>query len=195
MFPRLRVRFAKNETEKSIQRFNDVVSDPMAILFPPAGPYTEYRIIVIAFTLKYDGEPSDPVIQRTDIAGPSAPQIINLTCHSQDALYLQWKRPTTFYNSIDLYVINYKESTYNTYQSIQLNTTAAHSESAVSVTLSKLIFTQLQPNLRENALMKAFRNNLVSKSSSFAGSSSPALRKRESPAEKREEKKIRKLNK
>lgn len=95
------------------------------------GPYTEYRIIVIAFTLKYDGEPSDPVIQRTDIAGPSAPQIINLTCHSQDALYLQWKRPTTFYNSIDFYVINYKESSYANYQQIQLNTTATFSETAV----------------------------------------------------------------
>jgi receptor-type tyrosine-protein phosphatase gamma len=73
-------------------------------------PYTEYRIIVIAFTLKYDGEPSDQVIQRTDIPGPSAPQIINLTCHSQDALFLHWKRPSTFYNSIDSYVINYKEA-------------------------------------------------------------------------------------
>lgn len=95
------------------------------------GPYTEYRIIVIAFTLKYDGEPSDPVIQRTDIAGPSAPQIINLTCHSQDALYLQWRRPTTFYNSIDFYVINYKESSYTNYQQIQLNTTASFPETAV----------------------------------------------------------------
>jgi receptor-type tyrosine-protein phosphatase gamma len=73
-------------------------------------PYTEYRIIVIAFTLKYDGEPSDQVIQRTDIPGPSAPQIINLTCHSQDALFLHWKRPSTFYNSIDSYVINFKEA-------------------------------------------------------------------------------------
>jgi hypothetical protein len=98
---------------------------------PRTEPYTEYRVIVIAFTLKYDGEPSDPVIQRTDIAGPSAPQIINLTCHSQDALYLQWKRPTTFYNSIDFYVINYKESSYSNFQQIQLNTTAAFAETAV----------------------------------------------------------------
>jgi receptor-type tyrosine-protein phosphatase gamma len=100
-------------------------------IFLASEPYTEYRVIVIAFTLKYDGEPSDPVIQRTDIAGPSAPQIINLTCHSQDALYLQWKRPTTFYNSIDFYVINYKESSYSNFQQIQLNTTAAFAETAV----------------------------------------------------------------
>lgn len=97
------------------------------------GPFTEYRIIVIAFTLKYDGEPSEPVLQRTDIAGPSAPSIINLTCHSQDALYLQWKRPTTFYNTIDFYVINYKETSYNNFQQIQLNTSASYSETAVCI--------------------------------------------------------------
>jgi receptor-type tyrosine-protein phosphatase gamma len=107
---------------------------------PRTEPYTEYRVIVIAFTLKYDGEPSDPVIQRTDIAGPSAPQIINLTCHSQDALYLQWKRPTTFYNSIDFYVINYKESSYSNFQQIQLNTTAAFAETAVCGHLMLLLF-------------------------------------------------------
>lgn len=121
--------------EPSEKLTNDNVSIQLLSCFPSAGPYTEYRIIVIAFTLKYDGEPSEPVIQRTDIAGPSAPQIINLTCHSQDALYLQWKRPTTFYNSIDLYVINYKESTYNTYQSIQVNTTSSFAESAVSTNI------------------------------------------------------------
>lgn len=93
-------------------------------------PYTEYKIIVIAFTLKYDGEPSDAVIQRTDISGPSAPQIINLTCHSQDAIYLQWRRPIV-YNSIDFYVINYKENSYSNYQQIQLNSSSSYQETAV----------------------------------------------------------------
>lgn len=98
-------------------------------------PFTEYKIIVIAFTLKYDGEPSDPVIQRTDIAAPNAPQIINLTCHSQDAIYLQWRRPSSFYNSIDLYVINYKDSSHSNYQQIQLNTSSSFAETAVSFNL------------------------------------------------------------
>lgn len=102
-------------------------------------PYTEYKIIVIAFTLKYDGEPSDPVIQRTDISGPTEPRIINLTCHSQDAIYLQWRRPTSFYNSIDYYVINYRENSYNSWQQIQLNTSAAFAETAVSYLILYLI--------------------------------------------------------
>lgn len=107
---------------------NDVLS---LLFYFHSEPYTEYKIIVIAFTLKYDGEPSDPVIQRTDIAGPSAPQIINLTCHSQDAIFLQWRRPTSFYNSIDFYVINYKENSYSNYQQIQLNTSSSYPETAV----------------------------------------------------------------
>jgi hypothetical protein len=104
------------------------------------GPYTEYRIIVIAFTLKYDGEPSDPTIQRTDISGPSAPQIINLTCHSQDSLYLHWKRPTSFYNSIDFYMINYRENGYTSYQQIQLNTNASLADAWVCWEHSFLAF-------------------------------------------------------
>lgn len=107
-------------------------------------PYTEYKIIVIAFTLKYDGEPSDPVIQRTDIAGPSAPQIINLTCHSQDAIFLQWRRPTSFYNSIDFYVINYKENSYSNYQQIQLNTSSLYAETSVRKTTKKCFFYAVQ---------------------------------------------------
>ena len=79
------------------------------------------------------------MIQRTDIAGPSAPQIINLTCHSQDAIFLQWRRPTSFYNSIDFYVINYKENSYSNFQQIQLNTSSSYSETTVCKTTKKII--------------------------------------------------------
>lgn len=97
-------------------------------------PFTEYRIIVIAFTLKYDGEPSDSVTLRTDIPGPSAPQIINLTCHSQDALFIHWKRPSTFYNSIDSYVINYKESVAGKFDELRITTNSSVPDSWVSFT-------------------------------------------------------------
>lgn len=129
------VLFSKVYSKHVRTRINDYV---FVLLFAYLlkGPNTEYRIIVIAFTLKYDGEPSDPVIQRTDISGPSAPQIINLTCHSQDSLYLQWKRPTSFYNSIDFYMINYRDSGYNSYQQIQLISNASLADAWVSSKLS-----------------------------------------------------------
>ncbi|KAG5670578.1 hypothetical protein PVAND_000830 [Polypedilum vanderplanki] len=96
-------------------------------------PNTNYKIIVIAFTLKYDGEPSETLNVTTDIAGPSAPQIINLTCHSQDAIFLEWKRPVTYHNSIDFYVINYKDSSYGSYQQIQLNTSETVPTTAIII--------------------------------------------------------------
>lgn len=103
-------------------------------------PYTEYHIQVKAFTWKNDGEPSDVVIQKTDISGPSAPIIVNLTCNSQDALYLRWKRPLEYYNSIDFYIISYRIFAQNEFQEIQFNASAAHLETAVIV---QIIFQKL----------------------------------------------------
>lgn len=68
-------------------------------------PYTEYKIWVKAYTDKHEGEPSEPVYNRTDISGPNAPRILNLTCQAQDTVFVQWERPTQFLHSIDFYYI------------------------------------------------------------------------------------------
>lgn len=95
-------------------------------------PYSEYKILVSAFTLNNEGNQSDPVIQRTDISGPSPPIIVNLTCSSYDALYLRWKRPLEYYNSIDFYIISFRPEQLE-FQEIQFNATATHVEIAVSI--------------------------------------------------------------
>ena len=95
-------------------------------------PFTEYRIIVIAITIKHDGNASTPIIQRTDVAGPTAPFVVNLTCFSYDALYLRWKRPSNYYNSIDFYIISFKPVQHDNFEQFQINATAAHLETAVS---------------------------------------------------------------
>lgn len=74
-----------------------------------ADPYTEYKIWVKAYTRKNEGEPSDQIIRRTDITGPSAPQILNLTCQSHESVYVHWAAPATFWGSIDYYYINYRK--------------------------------------------------------------------------------------
>lgn len=119
-------------------------------------PFTEYRIIVIAFTLKYDGEPSDSVTLRTDIPGPSAPQIINLTCHSQDALFIHWKRPSTFYNSIDSYVINYKESIASKFDELKISTNSSIPDTWVSF----ITFPSLPLSAIGQSIMKKKKNDL-----------------------------------
>lgn len=95
-------------------------------------PYTEYKIFIRAFTYRFDGEASDNVIQMTDISGPSPPQVVNLTCHSQDALYVRWKRPFEYFNTIDFYQIIFKNLENNEQQEITLNASAQHLETAVS---------------------------------------------------------------
>lgn len=106
----------------------------------PTEPYTEYKIFIRAFTYRFDGEASDNVIQMTDISGPSPPQVVNLTCHSQDALYVRWKRPFEYFNTIDFYQIIFKNLENNEQQEITLNASAQHLETAVSSYLICLDF-------------------------------------------------------
>lgn len=99
-------------------------------LFLFIGPNSEYKIFVKAFTQKNEGEPSGAVINKTDISGPSAPVILNLTCAAQDSIYLHWARPIKFDNSIDYYYINYVSE--HSEENITLETETEHLDSAVS---------------------------------------------------------------
>ncbi|XP_038105916.1 tyrosine-protein phosphatase 99A isoform X1 [Culex quinquefasciatus] len=103
-------------------------------------PYTDYKIIVAAFTKKFDGEPSE-VSQRTDIAGPSAPKVVNLTCHSQDALFFGWRIPQTYYNTIDYYIISYRNVVYADFREIRITANASIVETSMII-----------PNLTTNSL-------------------------------------------
>lgn len=83
-----------------------------------------------AFTQKNEGEPSDAVLSKTDISGPSAPRILNLTCATQDTIYIQWERPKEYFYSIDYYYINYTSEHSN--ESIIMESSKEHLDSAVS---------------------------------------------------------------
>ncbi|XP_055616400.1 protein sidekick-2-like [Toxorhynchites rutilus septentrionalis] len=93
-------------------------------------PFTDYRIIVAAFTLKYDGDPTE-VSLRTDIAGPSAPKFINLTCYSEDALFLAWRIPQHFYNSVNHYIVSYRNMDYTRSREIRISANASIVETSV----------------------------------------------------------------
>ncbi|XP_050457004.1 tyrosine-protein phosphatase 99A isoform X3 [Cataglyphis hispanica] len=96
-------------------------------------PNTDYKIWVKAYTRKNEGEPSDQIIRRTDITGPSAPLILNLTCQSHQSLYIQWARPVTFSGSIDYYYINYRPENGRYYEEIELSTEKNHLESGAII--------------------------------------------------------------
>lgn len=89
-----------------------------------------YTIFVKAYTQKNEGEASDAVVTKTDVSGPSAPLILNVTCGAQDSIYLHWARPKQFFNSIDYYYINY--SNEHSEDTITIETSKEHLENAVS---------------------------------------------------------------
>lgn len=71
-------------------------------------PYKEYSLQVAAFTRKGSSDKSDVYPGLTDVSGPSAPVISNLTSNSSDSMRVEWLRPATFYKQIDMYQIKYK---------------------------------------------------------------------------------------
>jgi len=87
------------------------LSDPQSVMEHSIGeltPFTWYRVHIQAYSRKFLGEPSQSVKFRTDVSAPSEPQMINVTCYSQDSILIQWQRPEKFYNQIDYYYVQYK---------------------------------------------------------------------------------------
>uniref|UniRef100_A0A182PA14 Fibronectin type-III domain-containing protein n=1 Tax=Anopheles epiroticus TaxID=199890 RepID=A0A182PA14_9DIPT len=95
-------------------------------------PFTDYRIIVTAFTLKYDGEPSE-VSLRTDVGGPSPPKVLNLTCHSLDALVFSWQIPRVYHSSIDFYIVNYRNLEYDVTHEIRITANTSFFETSMVI--------------------------------------------------------------
>uniref|UniRef100_A0A2A4JFD6 Uncharacterized protein n=1 Tax=Heliothis virescens TaxID=7102 RepID=A0A2A4JFD6_HELVI len=85
-------------------------------------PFTPYKIWVRAFynfsldgvkssdLLDRLGPKSDPLYVLTDVRPPSAPIILNLTCdQTKRTLYLQWRQPLEYNNSLDQYVVTLRK--------------------------------------------------------------------------------------
>jgi receptor-type tyrosine-protein phosphatase gamma len=103
-----------NETRK--------LSDPQSKMehtIADLKPFTWYLVFIQAYSRKFTGEPSQTVKFRTDVSGPSPPQVINVTCFSQDSVHIQWQRPEDYYNQIDYYYVRYKalDSAWDSYTS------------------------------------------------------------------------------
>ncbi|RWS15894.1 tyrosine-protein phosphatase 99A-like protein [Dinothrombium tinctorium] len=107
----------RNETESRS------VYDPQRVKQYTVGnlrPFTSYKIWVQALNRKHGGNYSNAVQAKTDVQGPSAPLIVNLTCSSVDSLFLQWERPKTFYNQIDCYFVSYRSEKSHDFEEIEL---------------------------------------------------------------------------
>ncbi|XP_058812317.1 tyrosine-protein phosphatase 99A [Topomyia yanbarensis] len=125
-------------------------------------PYSDYKIIVAAFTKKNDGEPSE-VSTRTDISGPSAPKVVNLTCHNQDALFFGWRIPQTYYNTIDYYIISYRNVVFADFREIRITANA-------SIVETSMIIPNLTTNMVYEVKVRAASTSVINPKQIILGS-------------------------
>lgn len=112
-----------------------ILSKCVYLFFPE--PYTEYKIFVKAYTNGHVGDASETVTQWTDISGPSPPIVTNLTCLEMYSLSISWRRPLEYYNTIDFYMITYRNLAYNDFQDKVINTTASRAGTEVCSSLQQ----------------------------------------------------------
>ena len=65
-------------------------------------PDREYTVWLKGRTVAGEGDRSFPVTARTDVSGPGAPVITNITCPSDTSLVLHWRRPHLIYRWVEL---------------------------------------------------------------------------------------------
>ncbi|KAJ8913189.1 hypothetical protein NQ315_009026, partial [Exocentrus adspersus] len=115
-------------------------------------PFTEYTIFVKGFTQKHEGDPSDSVVATTDISGPSAPKVLNLSCQANETIYIHWGRPSNFFYSIEYYYV-YINLGNHLYDNITISTTKDHLETTYilkNVTPNANYHVQIQASTRSN---------------------------------------------
>ncbi|KAJ8936513.1 hypothetical protein NQ314_012377 [Rhamnusium bicolor] len=115
-------------------------------------PLTEYTIFVKAFTEKHEGFPSESVMATTDINGPSAPRVLNLSCQANETIFIQWERPSNYYYSIDYYYV-YINLGNHLYDNITISTTKDHLETTYilnNLTPDAYYNVQIQASTRSN---------------------------------------------
>lgn len=72
-------------------------------------PYQEYIIQIAARTSRGYGNKSDPPTPAvTDVKGPSAPVITNITVLSSTSIQIEWSRPNITYRGVNQYRLQYR---------------------------------------------------------------------------------------
>lgn len=95
-------------------------------------PNTQFRIWTKAYTQRHEGKSSYPVMVSTDLSGPGAPVISNLSCQADGDIYLQWLRPEKLYGTVDLYYIYYRPEDSFEFEEIAVNSVNNRREHNVS---------------------------------------------------------------
>ncbi|XP_023240464.1 tyrosine-protein phosphatase 99A-like, partial [Centruroides sculpturatus] len=105
--------FMKRKETSTEKDYDKLLKKEMAV-YESEGVRGENLSLIYHYlmTLKPTSIEAEKALYRIQIflclTGPSAPNIVNLTCQSLDSLFLQWERPQTFYRNIDYYLVYYR---------------------------------------------------------------------------------------
>ncbi len=61
---------------------------------------------------------------KTDVSGPSAPVLTNLTCKDESSIWLQWEPPRIVYRAVDVYQIYYRSEDQWRFKEVTVETGA-----------------------------------------------------------------------
>ena len=112
--------FYKHDSYADIKTFNGQLPR-----FSLSGlvPYTQYNVWVRPISTSHPNviaEESETILQTTDTAEPSAPFITNVTCYETQKIYIEWKRPTLYYKTINYYFVYYRAEGEREFKSHQM---------------------------------------------------------------------------
>ena len=95
-------------------------------------PYTRYTVWLHAKTSKHEGERSETLSFRTDVGGPGAPLLTNVTCRADTSILVGWRRPRQLRGSVDFYYVMYRGEYEPDLQQVQIETDVEVFEDQVS---------------------------------------------------------------
>ncbi|KAJ2941061.1 hypothetical protein O0L34_g13190 [Tuta absoluta] len=114
--------YSKDTKNLTLLNRSGVVTKVVGFRLKNLKPFTPYKIWVRAFynislegvkssdLVDRLGPPSAPLYVLSDVTPPSAPLILNLTCDQpKGILFLQWRQPREFNNTIDHYVVTLRK--------------------------------------------------------------------------------------
>ncbi|XP_037070696.1 tyrosine-protein phosphatase 99A-like isoform X1 [Pollicipes pollicipes] len=91
-------------------------------------PYTEYRVWTCAKSRRTEGRRSTAVDVRTDVSGPGAPLLGNITCRGGSSVYVHWRRPLQLHGTVDFYLVQYRSEEQHEFEELVIPTTASRQE-------------------------------------------------------------------
>lgn len=83
-------------------------------------PFTTYKIWIVAIVDGHESDPSESILANTDVDQPSSPFLVNASCVDTGKIYVQWRKPEKFDNSVDYYKLYHRPVSEPTFKSITI---------------------------------------------------------------------------